>query len=177
MLTNPTPSNPLVLYYADKTPSMKNENVIQVSGGKIVGVGRSKNVVRFLKTVPQIFNEQRERQGMGLIDHPRRVGVFAVIGVFVSPNSESGISKQDEDNMYTSLQECLQGSVVEDDRQVLFHAVTTFPVPVKKGVFSILFVWEILETMPTASVIETFVEFYNNFYKDRHISDFLKVVK
>lgn len=159
----PTPLNPLILYTRESIPSLKNDRDLRIyedNEGKLKGVSRrSKTVVQFMAICGAHFRDYRERQGFDIVEEPEQIGVYVQLGVYLSPKSKVGLPLKDADNMYTTLQEILQGVAIENDRQIGDYHVTRMLVDSPQYEYSLLCVWKIDSKTP----IMDFLTFYKNF--------------
>lgn len=168
----PTPTNPLVLVLSGGLPSMKNEHQVyrNKKTGKVSGIGRNKDVIRFLQSAGDIVDEQCKRQGFDIINPPHQVGAFVHMGVaFEAP-------KQDVDNMYTSFQETWQKRAIGDDRQVAGYAAFRFPVLNRAHEFSVACIWSLdsqRHIHEPLYALDQFFLFYDQFYRQKTFTDLL----
>ncbi len=172
----PTPTNPLIVTYRGHILSMKNEHKLRVNKAtkEVMGIGRSPEVRKFLTTWSQNVNAQMLRQGFDQIPKPVQVGCHVRIGVYAEPNA--ALPKSDNDNMYTSIQETWQTTLIDNDCQIAHMNIDRDIVRLKGYEFTIGFLW-VLDGEQLAKdkdyPIEQFLRFYNEVYRGKKITELL----
>lgn len=154
-MTYPTPTIPLVMTMPGKPASLKNDRKLLVNEeGKVTGVGQSKTVRSYIQRAKSRFNEQREARNFDLIPMPEMVSVAVFLFLYVAKNSPIPLPNGDDDNCFGTIQESLEHSVLENDRQVRRHQVIWLPAKTKQTEMSLICVWRSGTGHPVDEMLE-----------------------
>lgn len=169
----PTPLNPAILLYTGTIPAMKNS--IQVRQNpktlKVTGVGRKKSVQKDMTKMAQLAKQQWDAQGFDKIEETHYVGIFVSLGVYISKDSDSDLPNSDLDNSYTTIQETLQNSIIDNDRQIVdLHATRKRFSNIAIPEYSLVFLWAIEKEKVVEDElfpIKQFTTFLHEFYSNK----------
>jgi hypothetical protein len=163
----PTVLRPLIVVHRGTTPSMKNENIVYLdeATGK-PRFKRSPRTRRWLRGFRQKTIIRRDLMGFEIVPEHLPVSLVVI----------ANLATQDADNVFTTVQEAMQQSAMEDDQQVKATRCLVRVAPDKKLEFVIAFFWTLpLSVLTDKDVAEEehFI-WYNKFYKGRSLSNLVR---
>ncbi len=132
------PSNPLIFSFRFRPPALKNDReLIETKEGekKLIKSPRVVHYIEYVKTAIRAQLNERFGGAWELIQD--EVACYALI----SCKYASQFPSFDVDNMWTTVQECLQGTVIEDDNQIMYFTPVRLRVASEKSEGVELFVW------------------------------------
>lgn len=138
-MSSPTPDNPLRFIVRDKAPSLKNGRLVYpvIKGRKVTAVNRpNQEVSKFIKATKAAFSRQLPK-GFEIIKVPEQIGVFVILRSYCL----TSIPDQDTSNMEQTVEEALQGVVIEDDRQISALNAIRLPTGNKDNIYHEVYVW------------------------------------
>lgn len=160
-MTNPTPENPLIVVsVSDKgVPSMKNDNQLNFKTGKMT---RSNATKVFLRGFTGKVKAAMNQKGFSMLSDDTPIGLYVYMK----------LAKQDGDNVFTTIQETMQKSIVNNDRQVKFGQFVVNDIDQGMTEMAVAFVWELPQEARTDKdvAIDAFLRFYMNVYMNKPIS-------
>lgn len=160
----PSPENPLIVVStSDKgIPSMKNDNRLDLKRGKL---RRSGTTNAFLRGFPKKVQAAMEHKGFTQL--PPDVPISLVVYM--------KMPSQDGDNVFTTVQETMQKSLVHNDRMVKFGAFVVNDIGIGMTQMGVAFAWALPESAKTDkdTGFEELIRFYNAIYKNRAISSII----
>lgn len=159
----PTPENPITLriQYRKKgnaatIPALKNQRQAFVANGQL-RFAKNKNVMQFNAYAQNLIESQLQESPFELpIVKPHRFGVWLRVVKYQVDHTK--VPRSDLDNQYTTLQELLQGSIMEDDNQIASFYAEEQLSHVKDSQFALLYLWVDTEEPR----FEQHMKFYNS---------------
>ncbi len=136
-----TPENPFLFRINGKVPSLKNDRTFVIEAANKQVFSRPNNeVLKAKRSISATIGRAMERLGLSMLPKNAQVRCYAELGYYAQ--SLDVIPKQDNDNVWTTIQECLMGTLIEDDRLVEGFTVRRKLLPAREFVYQKIWVWK-----------------------------------
>lgn len=149
----------------EHTPSMKNDNRVQLYGKDAGKIKRSSATRIFLRNFAQKVRDSRDLAGFDLIPEGTPASLFVY----------AQLTTQDGDNVYTTVQEALQRAIIVDDAQVKAGRFIVNQARHKELEYVLAFVWALpVAAFHDKNVAEdAHIEFYQTVFRPNSLAQII----